>query len=228
MGEVREDSTSKLLRLVDSILCANPEQLEMMLTDLRDWFARPTPKLEDCLLDTFELLVTHGATRSHLAELFRNWLSNRLDLPISVTWDRTSQEVWLSFGEWIQPGDDLLGPLRQRLEVPVREREDPISKIPSEFRLTIFTLDRSSAERVRELLLRRNSKLDVRTCHETDLNPQVEALARNCDVAIIVTTCISHAITYGISKFLSRDPIYPASRGSTSIIRAIEDYAKRF
>ncbi len=44
-------------------------------------------------------------------------------------------------------------------------------------------------------------------------------------MVVIVTGCVKHALTYGIGPYL-RDPIYPASVGSTSILRAIEDRAR--
>jgi hypothetical protein len=40
-------------------------------------------------------------------------------------------------------------------------------------------------------------------------------------MVVVVTTCITHALTYGIGPYL-REPVYPQSSGSTSILRAIE------
>ncbi len=66
------------------------------------------------------------------------------------------------------------------------------------------------------MLLARNADLDVRICEETDLNDQARAIAENSDLAVIVTSCVSHALTYGIAPYLRSEPIYPQSSGSTS------------
>lgn len=228
LEESKEESISKLLRLADAVLRNSPDQIDSVSADLKRWFARPTPVLENLLLDAFELLVTYGATRDRLANTYRDWLSHRLELPPSVPWDQVNQEVWLSFGQWLQPGDDLLLPLQRRLEKAAKLTvDDPIANLPEGFRISIFTLAGPSAERASELLRRRNDRLDIRICVEMDMNPQVESLARNCDVAVVVTSCIKHAITYGIGPLLQRSPVYPASRGSASIVRSIEEFAMR-
>ena len=72
----------------------------------------------------------------------------------------------------IQPGDDVLVPLRQRLQATTESIEfDPIGQLPTGFRISMFTLCAASAERARQAtLLGRNADLDIRLCHETDMN----------------------------------------------------------
>lgn len=140
---------------------------------LKRWFARPTPVLENLLLDAFELLVTYSAAREQLTTTCRDWLSHRLELPHSVLWDQVNQEVWLSFGQWLQPGDDLLLLLQRRLEKAAERRiEDPIANLLDGYRISIFTLASSSTDRARDLLMWRNDRLDIRICAEMDMNPQ--------------------------------------------------------
>lgn len=228
-GVINEETSTKLLRLAEAVLRMRPAQVESAGTDLRNWFDRPSPALEVQVLDAFDLLIEFGLARDAFAPWYRKWVEHRLDLPASVTWPRAHQEVWLALGEWIQPGQDLLLQLRQRLQATVEEAgEDPISHLPAGYRIGIFTLQRSSAERAREILLRRNPSLDVRLCLETDMNRAVEAIARNSDAAVVVTTCLSHAIFYGIGPLLQQEPIYPEARGCASIIRALEVSATRF
>ena len=75
------------------------------------------------------------------------------------------------FGEWLQAGDDVLLPLRQRvLIVEAQVDEDPLLRLPANYRIGLFTLQRGSAERAREMMLGRNPALDIRLCCETDFN----------------------------------------------------------
>lgn len=227
-GVNNEETSAKLIRLAEAVLRRRPGQVESVGADLRNWFDRPSSALEVLVLDAFDLLIEFGLARAAFAPWYRKWVEHRLDLPESVTWPRAHQEVWLALGEWIQPGEDLLPPLRRRLQTTVEEaEEDPIGRLPIGYRIGIFTLQRSSAERAREILLRRNPTLDVRLCLETDMNPSVEAVARNSDAVVIVTTCLTHAIFYGINPLLQREPIYPAARGCAGIIRALEESAGR-
>jgi len=57
------------------------------------------------------------------------------------------------------------------------------------------------------------------------LTDRARTIAQSSAMVVIVTGCVKHALTYGIGPYL-RDPIYPASVGSTSILRAIEDRAR--
>lgn len=226
MIEPTVQSCTKLLRLVDAILQAAPSRLASIVHDLQTWLTTPRLALQEQLIAAFELLVEHGQARNAFSRWYRAWVAHLLDLPTSVPWDRTSQQAWLAFGEWLQPGDDLLLPQRQRLAaVEAQPEQDRLQSLPAGYRIGLFTLQASSAERAKELLLARNPTLDVRLCRATDMSPQVEALARHVDIAVIVSTCITHAITYGIRPLLTRDPIYPASRGSSSIVRVLEEHA---
>ena len=216
---------AKLLRLADAVLQTKPLRLGAIAQDLQEWLASPKPTLEGFVLEAFELLVEHGLARGAFSSWYRTWVTQLLDLPLSVSWDRTSQETWLAFGEWLQPGDDLLLPLRRRLATVETPRErDALLRLPAGYRIGVFTLQRSSAERAKELILGRNPSLDIRLCYETDMNSQVVALAKHVDMAVVVATCITHAITYGIRSYLRHDPIYPVSRGSSSIVRALENH----
>lgn len=226
-GQGNKEQTEKLLRLARVVIEDSlPRELENTVRDFKEWFGRPSPFLENQLLDAFDLLINYGARREHLLELYRNWLETLLDRPQSTRWERTQLELWLAFGEWLESGEDLLQPLRKRLSVLSQVEPDPVSTLPDGFRLSIFTLDPRAAERAKTVLMQRNPKLEVRICAETDMNRTVESLARNCDAAVIVTMCLTHAIFYGVEPLLSRKPIYPKSPSAGSIVRAVEDFIR--
>ncbi|MNC48711.1 hypothetical protein D3C75_978440 [compost metagenome] len=76
-------------------------------------------------------------------------------------------------------------------------------------------------------LQERNSSLQVRICTDDCLTDRAKEYARNSDISVVVTTCISHALTLGIKEYLQHDPVYPRSSGESSIIDAIEQYAQK-
>jgi hypothetical protein len=220
---VNETNSLAMLRLAEAILRRAPERSDELLDSLHSWFAKPIPALENYVIEAFELLAEYGLEGWRLADWYRDWVSYLLDLPTSR--DRVSLEAWQAFGNWIQLGDDLLHRLDQSLRAVIEQQVDnPVEGLPAGYRIGIFSLRASSAERAKQLLLKRNSDLDVRVCLEKDLSPQAKSIAQNSEMVVIVTTCISHALTYGIQPYLANDPVYPISSGSTSIIRAIEDY----
>jgi hypothetical protein len=214
-----------VLRLVEAILQNAPSRADKLWVNLRQWYEQPRPALEVCVLETFDLLAEYGLMGSLLADWYRDWVTTLLDLPMPR--ERVAIESWLAFGKWIQPGQDLLSRLSKALlEATSTEESNPVAALPTGYRIRIFTFRTHSAERVREALLARNGALDVQICGEKDLSPQARAMAEHADLAVLVTTCISHALTYGIGPYLKRPPLYPQSSGSTSIMRSIEEHLR--
>ncbi len=215
-----------LLRLAEAILHRSPMRRNRLCENFIDWCKPPIPALENWALEAFDLLAEYGLAPGLLATWYRGWVSRLLDLPSSR--ERASLETWLIFGQWIQPGSDLLVRLQQALTaVAEKDIDNPVADLPDGYRISIFSLRESSTSRARQLLLKRNKNLDIRICLEKDLNAQAKALAQNSDLVVIVTTCLSHALTYGIGPYLKKVPVYPQSSGSTSLVRAVEEYITR-
>ena len=62
--------------------------------------------------------------------------------------DRIALETWLSFGTWVQPGNDLLQQLQERLaRVVGADADNPVTGLPANYRITIFSLRPLSARR---------------------------------------------------------------------------------
>jgi hypothetical protein len=181
------------------------------------------------LLDGFDLLINYGAVRHAIYEPYRKWLGHLLDLPTTVTWDRASKEVWLSIGEWLQPGDDLLHPLRQRLTTASAAAvRDPLTNLPSGYLIAVFTLNPAAARRAAEIIQRRNTQVQVQICSDTVLTDGAAKLAGRADVVVIVSTCLTHALFYGIKPYLRKDPVYPSFQGAASIVRSLEEFLVSF
>jgi hypothetical protein len=226
--EANETEGRKLLRLMDARLRRQPDHVTTSASDLRGWFAHPSLALESLVLDGFDLLINYGAQRQTIFDLYRKWLDHLLDLPSTVAWERTSQEVWLSIGEWLQPGDDLLRPLRQRLTVIVAaEVQDPLTRLPTGYKIAIFTLNPSAANRAAQIIQRRNPHVHLQINSDTVLTAAASTLASRADIAVIVSSCLTHALFYGIKPYLQRDPVYPSFQGAASIMRELEKFAER-
>jgi hypothetical protein len=222
LSEINESTSRALLRLTEAILRRAPSRRDAVCANFCEWFAHPVPRLEACVLDAFELLGEYGLPGGALSALYRMWAGQMIALP---GWrDRLSLEAWLSFGDWIQPGEDILGPLRRRLDAMRQETvDDPVASLAPGYRIGIFTLRPIAAMRAGEMLRARSVGIDLQICAERDLNDHAVALARNSDLVVVVASCITHALTYGISPYIDGTPVYPTSSGSTSIVRAIEN-----
>jgi len=227
IGELNQTTASTLLRLVEAILAYSPTRCTELCKHLQAWCTRYIiPNLEGWVLETFELLIEYGLPPSSLYIWYRTWLSYLLNLPTSR--DRISLEIWLAFGKWIQPGSDLLDRLLQALTMATEnEVENPVQSLPNDYRIGIFCLRESSAIHARDLLLKLNNRLDIRICTDKVLSEQAQSIAENSDMVVVVTTCITHALTYGISHYLTKDSVYPISSGSTSIVRAVEEHLQK-
>lgn len=136
----------------------------------------------------------------------------------------TGRGVRLAVGTWMQTVPDLVSKLQHIVtDRAEQDADDPIEHLPADFVIGIFSLRESSAQRVKAVLEARNQALDIRICTETVLNDQAKSLAQKADLVVVVWTCVSHALTYGIEPFLKHKPVFPQSSGSTSMIHAIEE-----
>jgi len=216
-----------LLRLAEALLGCRPKNRDHICNHFINWCKTPIPALEHWALEVCDLLAEYGLLPGLLTTWYREWITCLLDLPGSR--ERVTLETWLIFGRWIQPGNDLLNRLEQALAIAAsNDNENPIANLPDGYRIGIFSLRQSSTERAKQMLLARNKGLDIRICLEKDLNAQAKAIAQNSDLVVIVTTCMSHALTYGIGPYLKKEPVYPPSSGSTSLVRTIEGYVQQY
>ena len=214
-----------LLRLADTLLRQSPSRCNDVYKHLEQWCPNPIPMLEIWILEVFDLLAAYGLAPGLLSPWYRAWVSSLLDMP--GTRDRLNLETWLEFGKWIKPGIDIIQRLQEALAGAKEDEESPISALPNGYQIGIYCLRQSTAKQARELLLLRNGSLDVRLCFDEVLTKQAQAIAENSDMAVVVTTCMTHALTYGINPYLKKARVYPQSSGSTSIVRSIEEYVRQ-
>lgn len=222
-GEVNALTALALLRLAEARLRRAPSIITSVAEYLADWLNHPAPALGDVALEAFDLLAAYGAQGPAFGPWLRSWVETILGAPRQP--DRAALEDWLAFTEWAQPGNDLLERLREMIASFDATEDDPISLLPDGCTIGIFTLRLESAVRAGEQIRRRNPSVQVRLCGDTVLTDQARALAQGADFCVVVTTCITHALTYGIMPYVD-NPVYPQSSGSTSIVKAIEERAR--
>jgi hypothetical protein len=213
-----------LLRLATALLNQASGKCEEILRDLRTWSGKPIPRLEAWVLEVFELLIDYGLELGLLVEWYREWVG-RLS-QVRMHWHITDLAGWFSLGKIIQPGEDLLQRLQNVLKMTQEvEIEDPIKNLPEGYRIGIYSLQEAAAQRAKHLLLERNAHIDIRICTDLVFSEAAKAIALSCDIAVLVTTAMKHALSSGLSPYLDSDKIvYPQSSGSTGIVRAIETY----
>jgi hypothetical protein len=221
--DMRETTSMALLRLAEARLWHSPSARDTVAQHLVDWFGSPFVALEGAAQEALDLLAAYGIQGPALVQWYRSWVETLIAAPRLR--DRLSIEGWLALGEWVQPGADLLSRLRDRLRAIGEPENDPVAALPEKFEIAIFTLRPDSAARVTQELRRRKPDVIVQVCDDTVLTDRARSLAQGAAMAVVVTTCITHALTYGIGPYLN-DPVYPQSSGSTSILRAIEERAR--
>lgn len=210
-----------LLRLADDKITRDPMRNLSTYNELINWIDPPRSSAQDFWLDIVELGIYHGLGKEHLYISYQAWIQVILDTPINP--ERSIIEVLLSLSQWF--GDYAkrwIKHLEEKLVQSTSDVVDPITLLPVGYRIIIYTLDESSAKRVQDILYKRNNKIEVVLCHEKTMTQQIEQLTINSDMQVLVTTCMKHSVYYGISDYIN-SPVYPQSRGSSSILRAIEN-----
>jgi hypothetical protein len=92
--------------------------------------------------------------------------------------------------------------------------------------IAIYTLTESAGRQARGLLETAVPGLRVQLNHDHGGTGPLAALARNADLFVIVANSAKHAATDFIREKRGRRPlVYAAGRGTSSVIRAVEEWA---
>lgn len=214
------DNTAFVLRLMEGVLILDLEFAQKFWTNIKKWFhIPPVDRLSQSLLEAIELFKDFGISNAELLDVWSTWATGLME--------RFANEKQAVVESWIKVGTDIGGDpyIIDSLERHIRATEvvDPILKL-NDVVITIYSLREKAALRAAERIKKRNSKIKVRVCTDSKLTTEAKSYAANSDYVILVTTCMSHALTYGISPFLTQKPIYPRSSGETSILEALEEY----
>jgi hypothetical protein len=216
-----------LLLLANTILSSAPQKVESVFHELQGWCGKPILKLEAWMLEAIEMLIDYGIEPGLLADWYREWVEQLINR--QIRYQLTYLEGWLELGHVIQPGGNLLDILQQKATTIVTEQVviDPIKELSEGYRIVIYSLQESAAQRARTLLLKRNPSLDIHICADIVLTDSAKALAESSDAVVMVTTAMKHTLSYGLDVYVKKENrVFPQSSGSTGIVRAVEEFVR--
>ncbi len=217
------DNTLRFVGMMEGMLRLYPESAELRWREVEGWLSgTPFAAIADLVVDLFDLFFDSPLANERMMSLWSKWSSCLMEELTSGP--RLRMSHWLRIGERVGGLYEQVSQLRTALAS--ESSEDPIAKL-SHQTITIFSLSEKPAVRAIEYLNDRNPALQLRYCTDDRLTDRAKEYARNSDICVVVTTCISHALTNGIKEYLPRSPLYPRSSGDSSIIDAIEEYAKK-
>jgi hypothetical protein len=139
------------------------------------------------------------------------------------SWNRLTDDQQLVV---LRTAEDVVGECSQF--PPLREKEtDAASNLPdmTSKRLAIYTLTEGAARRAGAVLADLFPALDIRLNHDKSATTELVNLADTADFFIFASRSAAHQAFYPVTK--RRDDIlYPAGKGSSSIIRCFLDAVK--
>jgi len=218
---VNEVNSRLLLRLADAILWASPQRYTSISQLLSDWFESPVPSLESEVIEAFELLSLAGIEGYKLASLHRTWVEDFLQRP--KTPSLTILETWYDLAMWVQVGQDIIDRLSLKIDEVTKTESSahPFATLEEGYRVGIFTLRTETAQRAEARLKMYNPGIQVDIFDMKSSDKRAKALARNANMVVIVTACLSHSLYYAIQDIVT-DPVYVNTSGTTGILRSIE------
>ena len=185
------------------------------------WDRAGSPRRLDWFLDTLEVLAVHAApneaarTRALIGAAgaftrYRDRASDdQLDLLLSLATEVGAPDA---------VADLVLEPAEERDDNPYA----PLAGL----RIGVYTLEQGAAARVRDTITRRCPDARIDMAHDMVCTDSLKALARNVDLFVVATGSATHAATDCIAQHHSGKPIYPAGKGSASILTAIGERAQ--
>ena len=222
-GSKNVNNTGFLLKLCEGLLLIDINCCQKLWNVMTEWFSfQPTVKFSFYMLEFLNLFHEYGLDKDKLALVWVNWADVFSATMSSEMY--TQIKAWLKLGSLIGVDANQLEDLEAIVENPVEV--DYIAKM-SKAVIVIFSCRDKAAHRAANEIMARNPDLIVRVCTDNRLTDEAKVYASNSEIVIVVTACISHALTYGISPYLKRNPLYPQSSGETGIIMALEDFAKQ-
>jgi hypothetical protein len=111
-------------------------------------------------------------------------------------------------------------------EVEASGQQDRLCDMLHGSTLGIYTLTENAGRRAKSFLEDRCTGLTVHLRHDKAGSSELHTVAQNADYFVVVTRSATHAATDVIEQHMSMDRlIRPKGKGSSSLLRALQDYA---
>ncbi|APB72491.1 hypothetical protein PPYC1_19865 [Paenibacillus polymyxa] len=218
-----EETLQSLIKLLDGLLLKKPGEADAQWRYMKEWLTfQPILRLLSSIFDCMELFRDYGVPGMEIKPVWDEWVGRLYD---KFEKDMDSlRDYLILLGEEVSGNYDVLELLRKQVQDITQDNSDPLQKLKN-MKITIFSCREKAANRAADQIMKRNSLITVNVCTSDRATDQTTAYARNSDLSVVVTACISHALTYGIKDHLSYEPIYPRSSGEAGIITRLEEYA---
>lgn len=206
-----------VIQYTGALLQQDKRRVKNCFEKLRAWLGQPSQAFDAQFFEALETLIDYGLDKAIAVNWAMEW---------TASWHATPQnwEIWRYLLAWLEiPNVERFTTVQQEATA----QENAVARLPSGFRIAIFTHRTQSAARAVSILQERNPSLTLEVLDDDKMNERMASAAKNADVAVIVARCLSHAVFYGIKPLLKQDPVYPPASGSAGIVRAVEDYAER-
>lgn len=211
-----------LFDLNEGLLRIDSTKVERLWNSLESWLLmQPVARYSALILDFLELFEDFGLPVLTLRDVWNHWMSYLIHHP-DIGDVEADLSHWINIGMRCNANYSLLSELQKVYSE--KEVERSIEELPPQ-KIAIFSCREKAAKRAAKRIMERNALLDLRVCTHDRLTEQAKSLSMEADLVIVVTSCISHALTYGILPKLRRDPLYPRSSGEAGIICRLEQYA---
>ena len=217
----RREAIGVARELLDAMLQIGQEQVRYrkLLDDLGDVVPIEAGKDDtDALTELAEILVVHSSPDPDTRQRLWGRIVSSL----------TPVQSMMATRELVLINDlgKVFG-MNETFPVPdVENQEDPASSGLDGRLIAIYTLTESVAQRCRGLLADLYPGVRVEISHEQDANTRLQSLARRADIFVICWKSATHAATEMIERLRpdSLATLYASGKGSTSILKAIEDH----
>jgi hypothetical protein len=215
------------LRIAEGVIEIDPDFLPRLEAKYLPWIQNGamTEKFSETVFEVMEVLAFKGISPEKLGNL---WISaaNFLNSLPSSNFSIAQVEVWKELGRFCGIGKKILTEYFPKAEEkPLKEEKNLQSRLTGKM-VAIFTLMPEAAERVKKVLENRFSAVEVRINSDKGGTDQLRELAKNADLLLLVTQAMKHSAFNSIKQVA--DPkkiVYPEGRGSSSILRKIEESA---
>lgn len=188
------------------------------------WFnLSPSKMVLPYLQAALELYFDYGIPQQRLVDLWNHWSGALGDSLLTL--ESVQLNGWYELGRLMGADANLLVRLSQSRQHHEEQTEDILARLSPQ-KIAIFTLREHTARRAVEKLGPRNQSHRYVICTDDALTAEAKSHVKSSDIVVIVTTCLSHAIFYGIQPYLRNNVVYPRSSGTTGILVAIEEFLR--
>jgi hypothetical protein len=217
-GKLNENNTGFLLRLTEGLLILDYTKVHLYWNQVESWFnVYPTDRLSPYVLEALEFFKEYGLSNDLLQPVWTNWVGTLLESIVN----QTDIQSWIDLGSRISANSLMIDALNEKI---TSNRAMDLLEVLPNMSITIYSLREKPAKRAAQRITERNPNVKVKVCTDSKLTNEAKAYAQNSDLVILVTTCMSHALTFGISPYLEDNLLYARSSGETGIIDALERY----